>query len=40
VQLEKWLSDFDSLFLRRNNAGPIVVLPWRVWARLLEQVRR
>jgi Holliday junction resolvase len=40
VQLEKWLSDFDALFLRRNNAGPIVVLPWRVWARLLEQVRR
>ena len=37
--LERWLGDFDVLFLRRNNADPLVVLPWRLWARLLEQVR-
>jgi hypothetical protein len=38
--LEKWLGDFDVLALRRNNADPIVVLPWRVWAALLAKVRR
>src|SRR3974377_243824 len=32
VQLEKWLADYDALFLRRNNADPMVLLPWRVWA--------
>jgi Holliday junction resolvase len=37
--LEKWLGEFDALFLRRNHADPMIVLPWRVWARLLERVR-
>ena len=37
--LEKWLGEFDVLFLRRNNADPLVVLPWRMWARLLERRR-
>jgi Holliday junction resolvase len=40
VQLERWLSDFDALFLRRNNAEPMVVLPWRTWAQLLGKLRR
>jgi Holliday junction resolvase len=40
VTLESWLGEFDALFLRRNNADPIVVLPWRVWAALLAKVRR
>jgi hypothetical protein len=40
VQLEKWLANFDVLLLRRNNAFPMVVVPWRVWLRLLERVRR
>jgi Holliday junction resolvase len=35
VTLEKWLGEYDTLFLRRNNADPLVVLPWRLWARLL-----
>lgn len=35
--LERWLSDADTLFLRRNHAEPIVVLPWRVWARLVKR---
>jgi Holliday junction resolvase len=39
VTLEKWLNEFDLLFLRRNNADPLVLLPWRVWARILERVR-
>jgi hypothetical protein len=38
--LESWLAGYDILFLRRNNADPLVVLPWRTWARLLERVRR
>jgi len=40
VTLESWLAGYDILFLRRNNADPLIVLPWRVWARLLERVRR
>ena len=38
--LERWLGDYDLLVLRRNHADPMMVLPWRVWARLLERVRR
>jgi hypothetical protein len=33
--LERWLGEFDVLFLRRNHAEPLVVLPWRLWERLL-----
>jgi len=33
--LERWLGEFDVLFLRRNHADPLVVLPWRIWARLV-----
>jgi Holliday junction resolvase len=40
VTLEKWLGEYDALFLRKNNTDPLVLLPWRVWARLLERVRR
>jgi Holliday junction resolvase len=40
MQLEKWLGEYDALFLRRNNAEPLVLVPWRVWKRLLEQVPR
>jgi Holliday junction resolvase len=39
VQLERWLAEYDVLFLRRNNADPLVVVPWRLWVRLLERVR-
>jgi Holliday junction resolvase len=38
--LEKWLANYDALFLRRNGADPLVLLPWRVWARILGEVRR
>jgi Holliday junction resolvase len=38
--LEKWLGEFDALFLKRNNAEPFVVLPWRTWAQLLGKVKR
>ena len=40
TQLERWLGDYDLLVLRRNHTDPMVVVPWRVWARLLERVRR
>lgn len=33
--LERWLGDYDALFLKRNRADPLVVLPWRMWKRLL-----
>jgi Holliday junction resolvase len=38
--LEKWLGEYDVLFLRRDNSEPLVLLPWRMWARIVEQVRR
>ena len=34
--LERWLGENDALFLKRNNADPMVVLPWRVWQRLMK----
>jgi Holliday junction resolvase len=40
VTLEKWLGEYDCLFLRRNSAEPMVLLPWRVWVALLARVRR
>lgn len=36
--LERWLSDYDLLFLRRDRQDPLVVVPWRVWAELLDAV--
>jgi Holliday junction resolvase len=40
VQLEKWLGEKRFAVSRRNHADPLVLLPWRVWVRLLERVRR
>jgi Holliday junction resolvase len=37
--LEQWLAEYDALFLKRNHADPLILLPWRMWARLLEKVR-
>ena len=37
AQLERWLGTYDVLFLRRNHADPLVVLPWRVWTALLSK---
>ena len=39
VQLERSLGEYDLLVLKRNYADPLVLLPWRVWARLLAKVR-
>jgi Holliday junction resolvase len=35
--LETWLGEYDALFLKRNNADPLVLLPWRVWVSLLNR---
>jgi Holliday junction resolvase len=37
--LEKWLGTNDALFLKRNNAAPLILLPWRTWAVLLNKIR-
>jgi hypothetical protein len=33
--LERWLGENDFLTLRLNNAETIVVLPWRLWTRIV-----
>jgi hypothetical protein len=38
--LERWLGDADALFLRRDRADPLVVLPWQTWARLVPGMAR
>ena len=38
--IDSSLANYDALILRRNNADPRISLPWRVWARLPERVRR
>jgi hypothetical protein len=35
MRLDRWLGDSDILFLRRDRAEPLIVLPWRVWARVI-----
>ncbi len=37
VTLEKWLGRNDALFLRRDRADPLVVLPARTWFALLDR---
>lgn len=37
--IEAWLGENDALFLRRDRADPLVVLPWRTWERLLKRRR-
>ena len=39
-QLATWLGEFDLLFLSRDHADPLVLLPWRVWAALLTTIPR
>lgn len=39
VTLERWLGNNDALFLRRDYATPLVVLPWRAYASLLNRAR-
>ena len=38
--IERWLGDNDLLFLRRDRADPMVVLPWKTYVRLLKAAAR
>jgi len=38
-QLETWLSDNDLLFLWRDRADPMAVIPWRTWELILERLK-
>jgi hypothetical protein len=38
--LESWLGDYDALFLKRNNADPMVCVAWRTWVALLAKMPR
>ena len=35
--LDRWLGEFDVLFLRRDRADPLVVVPWKTWVALLRR---
>ena len=38
--IERWIGDAEMLFLRRDYADPIVVLPWSTYTGLLDAIRR
>ena len=38
--LERWMGDAEMLFLRRDRAEPIVVLPWSTYTGLVDAIRR
>lgn len=38
--ISRWLGDNDVLFLRQDREDPLVLLPWRTWARCLKSLRR
>jgi hypothetical protein len=33
--LERWLGEYDALFLKRDRQDPLVVIPWSMWLRLI-----
>ncbi len=39
VTLERWLGENDLLFLVRDRADPLVVIPWRVWELILGRLK-
>lgn len=39
ITLERWLGENDALFLIRDRATPLVVLPWARWAELIGGAR-
>lgn len=38
--LERWLAEFDALFLKRDRADPLIVVPAHVWFKLLKRSAR
>ena len=37
--LERWLGEYDALFLKRDRQEPLVVIRWRMWVNLIRQAR-
>lgn len=37
--IERWLGEADALFLIRDRAKPMVMLPWDRWAELLMKLK-
>lgn len=35
IQIETWLAGNDVLFLHRDRAAPLAVVPWEVWLDLI-----
>jgi len=40
VTLERWLGANQALFLVRDRADPLVVLPWETWQSILLALKR
>lgn len=40
AMLERWLGGNEALFLRRDRAAPLVLLPFEVFSRLLKEADR
>src|SRR4051794_7103893 len=40
VTLENWIGEYDALFLRKDRTDPMVLIPWRGWAQLVERAGR
>ncbi len=40
TMLNRWLGDGHVLFMRRDRAEPLIVLPRRIWALLLDGTAR
>jgi hypothetical protein len=38
--IKRWLGEADVLFLMEDRCAPLIVLPWKRWAELLEIIRR
>jgi hypothetical protein len=38
--LERWLGEYDLLFLKRDRQETLVVLPWRTYERLIKRQER
>jgi hypothetical protein len=36
IMLDKWLSDNDILFVKRNNSTPLAVMPWEVYLKIMK----
>lgn len=40
VQIERWLANYELLFLRRDRSAPLVVMPWEAYLSLVRAALR